>query len=69
MTLQLRERKSPFIHVNDTTRPGLVCGAFHAISYYIGCPYHCSYCYLQTTFRGQVQPVAYTNRSKLLAEL
>ncbi|MGD0114901.1 MAG: radical SAM protein [Dehalococcoidia bacterium] len=69
MTLQLRERKSPFIHVNDTTRPGLVCGAFHAISYYIGCPYHCSYCYLQTTFRGQVQPVAYTNRAKLLAEV
>jgi len=69
MALQLRERKSPFIHVNDTTRPGLVCGAFHAISYYIGCPYRCSYCYLQTTFRGQVTPVAYTNRAKLLAEL
>jgi spore photoproduct lyase len=69
MALQLRERKSPFIHVNDTTRPGLVCGAFHAISYYIGCPYHCSYCYLQTTFRGQVTPVAYTNRAKLLGEL
>jgi spore photoproduct lyase len=69
MALQLRERKSPFIHVNDTTRPGLVCGAFHAISYYIGCPYSCSYCYLQTTFRGQIQPVAYTNRAKLLAEL
>jgi spore photoproduct lyase len=69
MALQLRERKSPFIHVNDTTRPGLVCGAFHAISYYIGCPYRCSYCYLQTTFRGQVEPVAYTNREKLLGEL
>ncbi len=69
MAIQLRERKSPFIHVNDTTRPGLVCGAFHAISYYIGCPYSCSYCYLQTTFRGHVQPVAYTNRAKLLAEL
>ena len=27
MALQLRERKSPFIHVNDTTRPGLVCAA------------------------------------------
>jgi spore photoproduct lyase len=69
MALQLRERKSPFIHVNDTTRPGLVCGAFHAISYYIGCPYRCSYCYLQGTFRGKVHPVAYTNRDKLLVEL
>ena len=69
MSIQTRERKSPFIHVNDTTRPGLVCGAFHAISYYIGCPYRCSYCYLQGTFRGKVHPVAYTNREKLLAEL
>ena len=69
MSLQTRERKSPFIHVNDTMRPGLVCGAFHAISYYIGCPYRCSYCYLQGTFRGKVHPVAYTNRDKLLAEL
>jgi spore photoproduct lyase len=69
MALQLRERKSPFIHVNDTRRPGLVCGAFHAISYYIGCPYRCSYCYLQGTFRGKVNPVVYTNRDRLLLEL
>ncbi|MGD0114899.1 MAG: hypothetical protein ABSC13_02700 [Dehalococcoidia bacterium] len=49
MTLQLRERESSFIYVNDTTRPGLVCGAFHAISYHIGCPCRRSHWYLQTT--------------------
>lgn len=69
MKVQQRERKSPFIHLNDTAKPGIVCGPFHAISYYIGCPFACTYCYLQTTFRGKVDPVVYTNRERLLAEL
>lgn len=69
MAVQIRERKSPFIHLNDTAKPGVVCGPFHALSYYIGCPYQCSYCYLQGTFRGRVDPVVYSNREKLLAEL
>lgn len=69
MKLQQRERKSPFIHLNNTAKPGVVCGPFHALSYYIGCPFACTYCYLQTTFRGKVDPVIYTNREKLLIEL
>lgn len=69
MGVQVRERKSPFIHLNDTAKPGIVCGPFHAVSYYIGCPYQCSYCYLQGTFRGRVDPVVYSNREKLLEEL
>ncbi len=69
MKVVARERKSHFIHLNDTAKPGIVCGPFHAISYYIGCPYKCSYCYLQGTFRGKVDPVVYTNREKLLVEL
>lgn len=69
MSFERRERKSRFIHLNDTAKPGLVCGPFWAISYYIGCPFECSYCYLQGTFRGKVDPVIYTNRDKLLAEL
>jgi spore photoproduct lyase len=69
MAVQIRERKTPFIHLNDTAKPGIVCGPFHALSYYIGCPYQCSYCYLQGTFRGRVDPVLYSNRERLLAEL
>lgn len=69
MSYQVRERKSKFIHLNDTAKPGVVCGPFHALSYYIGCPYQCTYCYLQGTFRGRVEPVLYSNREKLLAEL
>src|SRR5574341_413748 len=70
MSITKRERSSKFIHLNDTVKkPGIVCGPFHAISYYIGCPYACSYCYLQGTLRGKVDPVIYTNREKLLAEL
>ena len=69
MKVQTMERKSAFIHLNDTAKPGIVCGPFYAVSYYIGCPYKCTYCYLQGTFRGRVDPVVYTNREKLLAEL
>jgi DNA repair photolyase len=69
MRFERRDRKSRFIHLNNTAKPGLVCGPFWAISYYIGCPFKCSYCYLQGTFRGKVDPVVYTNREKLLAEL
>ena len=69
MGYQARERKSAFIHLNNTAKPGIVCGPFHALSYYIGCPYKCTYCYLQGTFRGRVDPVVYTNRERLLVEL
>jgi len=64
-----RERKSPFIHLNNTVKPGIICEPFWAVSYYIGCPYGCTYCYLQGTFRGKVEPVVYTNRQRLLGEL
>ncbi|RKY62548.1 MAG: hypothetical protein DRP95_01350 [Candidatus Latescibacterota bacterium] len=71
MRVQVRERKSPFIHLNDkaNTHRGIVCEPFYVLSYYIGCPFECSYCYLQGTFRGQVQPVIYRNRERLLKEL
>src|SRR3989304_5745182 len=69
MAVQVRERKSPFIHLNDTAKPGIVCGPFHALSYYIGCPYKCSSFSLQGPFRGRVEPVLYSNRERLLAEL
>jgi len=71
MKMEIRKRQSPFIHLNDKANihQGIVCEPFSVLSYYIGCPFQCSYCYLQATFRGQVDPVIYTNREKALAEL
>lgn len=71
MKMQVRERKSPFIHLNNkaTTHKGIVCEPFYVLSYYIGCPFACTYCYLQGTFKGQVDPVIYSNRERLLREL
>lgn len=71
MDIEMRERKSPFIHLNDraNTHQGIVCEPFYVLSYYIGCPFACTYCYLQGTFRGQVDPILYRNRDRLLAEL
>lgn len=71
MKIQVRERQSPFIHLNDkaTTHKGIVCEPFYVLSYYIGCPFACTYCYLQGTFKGQVDPVIYSNRESLLREL
>lgn len=71
MQIQVRERKSPFIHLNSkaTSHQGIVCEPFYVLSYYIGCPFACTYCYLQGTFKGQVAPVVYKNRERLLKEL
>lgn len=71
MSVEVRERKSPFIHLNEKANihPGIVCEPFYVLSYYIGCPFACTYCYLQGTFRGQVDPVVYRNRDRMLAEL
>jgi len=71
MKITERERKSLFIHLNDkaNTHRGIVCEPFYVLSYYIGCPFACTYCYLQGTFRGHVDPVVYRNREKLLGEL
>lgn len=71
MKVQQRERKSPFIHLNEkaNVHHGIVCEPFYVVSYYIGCPFECSYCYLQVTFRGHVEPVVYQNRERLLCEL
>jgi spore photoproduct lyase len=69
--VQEKERKSPFIHINDkaNNHNGIVCEPFYVLSYYTGCPFACTYCYLQLTFRGQVNPILYCNREKLLGEL
>jgi len=57
----VRERKSPFVRLFDKTPQTVVCPHFYELILSNGCPFNCSYCYLQLTFRGQTQPTLFCN--------
>ena len=63
-----RVRKSPFIRYFDKTPPGIVCPHFWLLSHANGCPYNCSYCYLNLTFRGK-KCEAFTNLDDMCGEI
>jgi len=64
-----RQRKSNFIRLFNKTVKGIVCPSFWLLAWADGCPYHCTYCYLQGTFRGKTEPTVFTNLEKLFREL
>lgn len=65
-----RERKSAFIRLFTKTPPGVKCPHFYELILSNGCPYDCTYCYLQLTFRGNKRPVLFTNSwQEVLKEL
>jgi spore photoproduct lyase len=64
-----RPRRSKFIRYFDKTPPGIVCPHFYLLAHGNGCLFRCAYCYLQLTFRGQVQPTVFTNVGDMLAEV
>lgn len=57
----IRERKSKFVRLFNKTPAGVRCPHFYELILSNGCPYNCSYCYLQLTFRGNKQPVLFAN--------
>jgi spore photoproduct lyase len=57
----IRERKSPFVRLFDKTPQTVLCPHFYELILSNGCPFNCSYCYLQLTFRGQTQPTLFCN--------
>ena len=57
----LRERKSPFVKLFNKTPQEVLCPHFYELILSNGCPFNCSYCYLQLTFRGQTQPTLFCN--------
>jgi len=67
--MQKRERKAPFVRLFNKPGKGIVCPAFWVLAWANSCPYRCSYCYLQGTFRFFEEPVLYTNLGKLEEEV
>lgn len=64
-----RRRKSKFVRLFDKTPPRVICPHFYILAHANGCPYDCSYCYLQLTFRGKVEPVIFQNVDDLTLEV
>ncbi len=66
--LYLGLRSSKFI---DRFKPpkGVICYPFYKIALGTQCPYDCSYCYLQLTYRITPYPRIYLNLDKLFREL
>ena len=48
--------RNSFISFFYKTPPNIVCPHFWVLKPFVGCPYHCSYCYLQGTFFGNKAP-------------
>jgi len=66
--LHLAKRRSPFISVFNPPR-GVVCHRFYKLVLRTECPYDCSYCYLQLTFRMAPYTRQYLNLEDLWVEL
>jgi spore photoproduct lyase len=69
-------RKSRFIHqfAGPKTGSGIVCFRFWQLAVALGCPFRCSYCFLQPLAPFRVHPeqlygLVYTNVDKMLGEL
>ena len=56
-----RVRKSNFVRLFDKTPAEVVCPHFYELILSNRCPYNCLYCYLKLTFRGNKDPVLFTN--------
>ena len=66
--LHLAKRRSPFISVFKPPG-GVVCHRFYKLVLGTECPYDCSYCYLQLTFRMAPYTRQYLNLEDLWGEL
>ena len=66
--LHLARRRSPFIEP-FIPPPGVVCHRFLKGAIANGCPFDCSYCYLQLTLRARPAVTVYLNLEDMFAEL
>lgn len=53
---QIRSYGEGILRPFEKTPPKIVCPHFWELNWAYGCPFDCSYCYLQGTFRGNKKP-------------
>lgn len=59
--IERRRRKSRFVKLFDKTPSDVECPHFYELVLSNGCPYNCTYCYLKLTFKGNTNPVLFSN--------
>jgi DNA repair photolyase len=66
-----RTRRKKFVEIFRTTPPATVCPNFFVLAHANGCTFapQCTYCFLKSSFWYLTEPLAFTNRDKMLAEI
>jgi len=66
-----RARSRKFVEIFRTTPPATVCPNFFVLTHANGCTFapQCTYCFLKSSFWYLTEPLAFTNRDKMLAEI
>lgn len=58
-----------FISLFEKMPGNVYCPRFYILHHAVGCPYRCTYCFLQNTLRGNTAPRWYSNFDDMKAEV
>jgi DNA repair photolyase len=58
-----------FISLFEKMPGNVYCPRFYILHHAVGCPFRCSYCFLQNTLRGNTSPRWYDNLDTMVAEV
>lgn len=58
-----------FISLFEAMPGNIYCPRFYILHHAVGCPYSCSYCFLQNTLRGNTSPRWYNNFDTMVNEV
>ena len=58
-----------FISLFEKMPGNVYCPRFYILHHAVGCPYKCSYCFLQNTLRGNTDPRWYDNLDEMAVEV
>lgn len=67
MNIEIKERKSKFIHQFEHQAVDIICPTFHVFGWAHRCPFdqRCDYCYLNLTLRYEDNPIIYISNNVL----